>query len=194
MQMSDKNTLRAELKKRRAEMSEEEKESLDQLLSYRLFACESFRKADDLLIYVSTKLEVGTYEIIHWAFSAGKSVFTPRCIEGTNEMEFCHISSFYDLEPGKWGIYEPRSYCDVFTGSDNAICIAPALAYDRKGYRLGYGKGYYDRFLRSFNGCRMGICYDSYILDSVFKESFDVPVEMIITEKREIITDDEREE
>ena len=192
--MNDKKALRSELKKRRSEMSEAVKSGHDSLIAQRVTACDFYKTADALLIYVSSKIEVGTRGIIERALSEGKKVFTPRCIAGTNEMVFCRIRSFDDLESGSWGIYEPRQYCELYVGAENAVCITPALAYDRDGYRLGFGKGYYDRFLNGFKGRRLGICYDSFILESVFRDCFDVPVELIITENREIIIDDEREE
>ena len=194
MQVTGKKSLRAELKKRRMEMSPVEKAVADRIITERVTQSAFYNDADDLLIYVSSEIEVGTHGIITRAFSDGKSVYTPRCIPGTNDMVFCRIGSFDDLECGAWGISEPKKHCKVFEGSDNALCITPALAYDRNGYRLGFGKGYYDRFLSGFRGRRAGICYDSFITDNVFRDSFDVPVEIIITEKREIIIDDEREE
>ena len=192
--MTDKRSLRAELKKRRSEMSTEERTAADRIIAERVSACCMYRSSDALLVYVSSQFEVGTYDIINRAFSDGKRVYAPRCISGTNKMVFCRISSFEDLECGSWGISEPKQYCEEFSGADKALCITPALAYDLSGFRIGFGKGYYDRYLSSFKGSKMGICYDSFIVDNVFRDSFDVPVDMIITEKREIIIDDEREE
>ena len=192
--MNDKRSLRADLKRQRSEIPAEVRSRADRLIAERVTACGFYKNTNALLIYISSQIEVGTGGILSRAFEDGKTVYAPRCIKGTNEMVFCRITSLDDLECGSWGIFEPRQYCEEYKGSENALCITPALAYDTEGYRLGFGKGYYDRFLSGFRGRRLGICYDSFILESVFRDSFDVPVELIITENREIIIDDEREE
>ena len=176
------------------QMTPDEKSRADHLIADRLMSSDLYEKADALLVYISSQIEVGTHEIIRGALAAGKNVFAPRCISGTNQMQFCSIGSFEDLECGSWGILEPKQYCKVFSGSAAPVCITPALAYDPAGYRLGFGKGYYDRFLAGFEGVSIGLCYEACILESICRDSFDVPVDVIITENREIIIDDEREE
>lgn len=192
--MNGKKALRTELKLRRINMEVSYKASADRSICEKVTASLLYKDADSLLIYVSSDIEVDTKDIIQFSLEKGKAVFVPRCVGGTNEMHFYRIRSFDDLECGCFGILEPKEYCEKYTGSNNALCITPALAYDREGFRLGFGKGFYDRFLSGFNGRKFGICYDGFILDNVFRDSFDVPVDMIITENREIITDDEREE
>ena len=194
MQINDKKALRALLRQQRREMSPDVKKAADDAIAEIVIGSELYRSAEQLLVYVSSDIEVGTYAVIAQAFDDGKPVFAPRCISGTNEMFFFRILSFDDLESGHFGIPEPKLKCGPYRPSGRDLCITPALAFDNDGYRLGFGKGFYDRFLRDFSGDKLGICYDSFIKESVFRDSFDVPVDMIITENREIIIDDEREE
>jgi 5-formyltetrahydrofolate cyclo-ligase len=112
-----------------------------------------------------------------------KRVALPRC-EGDGKMNFYYINSVNDLKKGAYGIQEPNEKCALFEGRDSALCIVPALSYDKHGHRLGYGGGYYDRFLSKFSGKTVGICYEENICDSLMHGKYDRPVTLIVTEKR----------
>ncbi len=187
MAASSKSELRRELKAARLSMDRQSKADCDGLIAQRFLHSEPYERAEILLIYVSGSIEVGTESIIETALSDGKAVFAPRCISGTNDMVFCRINGFDELEEGYRGIREPKEHCPLYSGGQ-AVCVVPALAYDGQGYRLGFGKGFYDRFLSGFSGITVGICYEQCLLADVCREAHDVPVDRIITEKREIIT------
>ena len=97
-------------------------------------------------------------------------------------MEFYSISSFDDLESGAYGIYEPKKECLKITADENTVCIVPGLAFDKSGFRIGFGKGYYDRFLSEFKGESVGLCYDECFSDILIKDKFDMCVSAVITE------------
>ncbi len=194
MQINDKRALRKELIIRRRQMDKRIKSEMDKAIADNVLASDCYKSADSLLIYISTEIEVDTRQIIMQAFKDEKAVYAPRCMAGDGEMCFCKISSFNDLEPGYKGILEPNSSCQGLVHAGKMLCVVPALAYDLQGFRLGYGKGYYDRFLAGFTCQKLGICYDEFILDDVFRDKHDVPVDMIISDKREIFIDDRREE
>jgi 5-formyltetrahydrofolate cyclo-ligase len=100
-------------------------------------------------------------------------------------MDFFIINSLDDLEDGYFGVREPNpGTATKVTTTEKTVCIVPAFLFDEKGYRLGYGKGYYDRFLSKFGGKTVGICYEENIRDSLMHGKYDRPVTLIVTEKR----------
>lgn len=183
-----KQKLRAESKLYRNELSNNEKAELDSKISDRLFNTWQYKNCEVLLTYVSTEIEVDTREIISRALADGKRVAVPRCIDNTRFMDFYFIKDFDDLEGGYMGVLEPiPEKCEKMTDFSEGLCIVPALMFDLYGYRLGYGKGYYDRFLSNFCGETLGICYNRCIREKLPHGKFDKCVEKIITQSR-IIT------
>lgn len=183
-----KQKLRAESKLYRNELSSNEKAELDSKISDRLFNTWQYKSCEVLLTYVSTEIEVDTREIIPHALADGKRVAVPRCIDNTRLMDFYFIKDFDDLESGYMGVLEPiPEKCEKITDFSKGLCIVPALMFDLYGYRLGYGKGYYDRFLSNFCGETLGICYNRCVREKLPHGKFDKCVERIITQSR-IIT------
>ncbi len=150
-----------------------------------------YRDAEMILTYVSTDIEVDTREIITQSLQKGKTVAVPKCIDGTRDMEFYAIKGFDDLAVGAFGVMEPvAEKCELLTSLENSLCIVPALSFDYKGYRLGYGKGYYDRFLSTFTGEIVGLCYTSCMYKDILPHGkYDKKVPMIITENNIISTE-----
>ena len=182
----NKKQLRSFYKQQRLCMDKSVKTDLDAKIAQKLLDSEMYKACDDLLVYVSFGIEVDTLEIIRQAL-AEKNVYCPRCVEGTNIMEFYKVSSFADLQQGSYGILEPQTNSDTLNGfGKNALCVVPALSYDKKGYRLGFGKGYYDRFLSGFDGVSVGICYDNCLIDELPSDKFDICVDHLITENKSV--------
>lgn len=185
-----KNELRTEIKRIRTETDRSVLDEADKAIFEKVISSEEYKNCKSLLVYVSSTIEVDTRLITSHALTNGKTVLAPRVVKGTRSMDFCRISSFDDLESGYFGIYEPKIGCPVTSCFDNNdLCLVPALAYDSDGYRLGYGKGFYDVFLKRFTGIKMGLCYSSCIRQTVFRDSFDVPVDILITDKNKTIFD-----
>ena len=186
MQINDKKQLRAYYKKLRQSMTDAEKKSCDERITAAFLESELYKNCDELLVYVSFDIEVDTLEIIGKALGE-KKVFCPRCVSGTNIMEFFHIESFDDLSAGSYGLLEPAvDTAPVQSFSDSSVCIVPGLSFDDNGYRLGFGKGFYDRFLADFNGSTVGICYDSCLQENLPADEFDICVQHIITESKNV--------
>jgi len=182
----NKKQLRSFYKQQRLCMDKSVKTDLDAKIAQKLLDSEMYKTCDDLLVYVSFGIEVDTLEIIRQAL-AEKNVYCPRCVEGTNIMEFYKVSSFADLQQGSYGILEPQINSDTLNGfGKNTLCVVPALSYDKKGYRLGFGKGYYDRFLSGFDGVSVGICYDNCLIDELPSDKFDICVDHLITENKSV--------
>lgn len=179
-----KAALRTKYRDIRSSMTEEEKASCDCTIAHQIRRLWQYEKNDTLLVYVSTPIEVDTRTIIVQALEDGKKVAVPRCVEGTRNMEFYYIRSLRDLEPGSFGVMEPiPEKTELMTDFSRGLCIVPAFSYDWSGFRLGYGKGYYDRFLSRFEGNIIGICYSNCVQKSLPHGRYDRPVELLVTEK-----------
>ncbi len=180
-----KKQLRKAMLQKRKELSESETAVKNFAITEKLLSLAKVQSAELILPFVSAKGEVGTREFIARCFDAGKTVAVPRCIDGSN-MEFCVIHTFDDLEKGMYGIDEPKEYCEVIKAenAENSVLIVPALCFDTKGYRLGYGKGYYDRFISRYSGFTVGVCYSEFITDDIPIDEYDRCVDIVITEKQ----------
>lgn len=180
-----KKSLRNKYKQLRRDMPAYIKKSRDEKIFSRLAELDAYKNSSTVLTYVSTEIEVDTAAFINRAIEDGKTVAVPRCVPGTRNMTFHIIKSFEDLERGTFSVLEPiPKKCRKLTNFDGAFCVVPALVYDREGFRLGYGKGYYDRFLSAHkNMYRVGICYCCCMVTELIHGRFDVPVNTVVTEK-----------
>lgn len=180
-----KKQLRRAMLQKRKELSESETAVKNFAITEKLLSLAKVQSAELILPFVSAKGEVDTREFIARCFDVGKTVAVPRCIDGSN-MKFCVIHTFDDLEKGMYGIDEPKEYCEVIKAenAENSVLIVPALCFDTKGYRLGYGKGYYDRFISRYSGFTVGVCYSEFITDDIPIDEYDRCVDIVITEKQ----------
>ncbi|MCC8043259.1 MAG: 5-formyltetrahydrofolate cyclo-ligase [Oscillospiraceae bacterium] len=180
-----KRKLREKYKDIRRNMSKSGKQRRDLAILERLISTDAYKNADIVLTYVSTDIEVDTRALINKAMDDKKRVAVPRCIDGTRDMNFYFIKSMDDLEKGTFSVLEPiPSKCVKAYAYEKALCIVPGLSFDMKGYRLGYGKGYYDRFLSAHPRLtKVGLCYCPCTVSELHHGRFDVSADMLITEK-----------
>jgi len=180
-----KNKMRIKYKLLRKNMTEHVKNEKDAEIFNRIISSSVYNSCDLLLTYVSTNIEVDTIKLINYSLSIGKKVAVPKCIAGTRNMMFYYINCINDLEKSTFSVLEPiAAKCVPVTDLKNALCIVPGLVFDISGYRLGYGKGYYDRFLTSNPEIiKAGICYCSCTVNELYRGRFDVPVNLLVTEK-----------
>ena len=180
-----KKLLRCKMRTIRREMPPEIKQKRDERIFEQLIALREYREAKMIVTYVSTDIEVDTMRLIRHSLEAGKQVAVPRCDETIKgKMTFYIIDSFDKLEVGKYGLLEPSpERCPEVADWSDSICIVPALCYDSMGYRLGYGGGYYDRFLSCYKGRKIGIVYSSCMTTKLNPGRYDVPVDTIVTER-----------
>ena len=179
-----KINLRARYRQFRERLGEDQKIALDSTIQSRLLALREYAAADTIFTYVSKPIEVDTIALIKAALANHKLVAVPRCVPNTYDMQFCYITSLDDLEKGSFGVLEPvASRCRPVTDFYRGFCIVPGLSFDAQGYRLGYGKGYYDRFLAEFSGDTIGICYSGCVQWNLPHGYYDRPVDILITEK-----------
>lgn len=179
--MSVKSELRKEYKIIRKNV--QNKVEKDKLINKYLLNFELFDKCNQVLFYAALDDEVNLDLSVKKSLEKEKKVALPVCIDNRGKMQYYYIRSFDDIEVGAFGVREPKvDFCKPLDSFSNAICIVPAIAFDKSGYRLGYGKGYYDRFLSKFNGISIGVSYDECIVQNICADSFDIPVDYIITQ------------
>ncbi|MBS5480108.1 MAG: 5-formyltetrahydrofolate cyclo-ligase [Clostridiales bacterium] len=188
MPLEDIRPIKSELRNRykalRRNMDSAFKESCDETIAQRVSGLWQYAKNRRLFTYVSTAIEVDTRRIIEKALEDGKTVAVPRCVPGTRDMEFYLIRGLDELEPGTFGVLEPRpDPARLVKDFSSGLGLIPALCYDWHGYRLGYGKGYYDRFLANFGGHMVGICYSECVRRKLPHGRFDRPAELLVTER-----------
>lgn len=192
---AEKNKLREKYKAIRDALSTDEKSILDTKICKRVISTVSFRFSQTVLLYSPIKSEVDITSIALAALKAGKNVAYPRCGSNDGKMTFHYVTSLDELKPGSFGILEPTIEAPLFfkesvPKKEDAICLIPALIYDKDGYRLGYGKGYYDRFLSDFCGIKAGIIYSSCIADRVPRGKYDLKVDFTVSEKGVMLTNE----
>lgn len=176
--------LRQKYRSLRQSMPQEIKQQRDEAIAAQVRRLWQYQRNAILLVYVSTPIEVDTFRIIEQALQDGKKVAVPRCVPDTRNMEFYYIDSVDELSPGMFGVLEPDACPEkLYSERDGGLCLVPAFSYDWRGYRLGYGKGYYDRFLSRFEGNIVGICYSDCVQRSLPHGRYDRPVELLVTEK-----------
>lgn len=152
-----KKALRAELIEKRKAMNAVAKNAADFDIFCRL--TRFVDKASSVLTYASTPIEVDTRRLIAYCLEKNIPVALPR--SGDTELSFYYISEKSDLKPGRFNIDEPPIDKPA-SFDENTLCVIPALCADGEGYRLGYGRGYYDRFLSGFGGVSVILCYSAF--------------------------------
>ena len=181
-----KDEIRAEYSARRAAMDPAEKKRRDDAICRAAISLVSFRYAEYVLLYAATENEINVREIAEVALARGKKIAFPRCDKEAHTMQYHIVSSLDELAPDAYGILEPPAGNPIYDPEKDlgsAVCFVPGLVYDKAGYRLGYGKGFYDRYLSHFSGCTLGVVYSDYILPTVPRGRFDVSVNILLTEK-----------
>ena len=157
------------------------KEALDLEIQTRLLISPEYRAADTILVYMARPTEIATSLIIHAAFANHKTVALPVCID-EGEMTFRRVDSLADVAPGRFGILEPNEECETVTPDPNTLCVCPALSCDMRGYRLGFGGGYYDRYLADFPGMKAALCYADSMIPKIREDDYDIKMDVIFTD------------
>ena len=177
----DKKELRKIFRQKRNRISE--KSEKDFKIAERVLDSVRVKNSDNIFIYVSYGSETDTHLIIEKLLESGKNVAVPRCLEN-GIMEFIYIKSLDELSAGAFGIPEPSGNSRAVITED-AVCIVPAYSFTEDGTRLGYGGGYYDRYLSEHPQCRtMAVCHDLQIVDDLPAEEHDIRPDAIVSEEQ----------
>ena len=193
MSVSPKTEFRKNILKLRDSISLAEKAECDEMIAERVLSVFSDLGNDTLLTYVSFRSEVSTHGIIDRFLRMGVRVAVPR-VEG-EDIRFYHISSPDDLTEGYMGIPEPKPGCrpwekkavdrtaGLTDGIIDTIVLVPGSVFDKKGNRIGYGGGFYDRFLAAHQGIySIGLAYECQMVDEIPADEWDRKVDMVITQ------------
>ncbi len=181
-----KEKLRKEIKEKRKKLSKEEQRKKGKEIKKRLFDLKEYKDAKTVLFYVSYNGEVFTHNMIKEAM-INKKVIVPISNKKDKSLILSELKNWDDLKLGSYGILEPRKdKINEVSIDEIDLIIVPGIAFDEKGNRIGHGKGYYDRLLQKSNAVKIGIAYELQIVDKVPTEENDIPVDIIITEKRTI--------
>lgn len=179
--MQIKKQLRKEYKIKRRNISG--KAVRDKKICGFIESSDLFLNAKTILFYAAADEEVNLDDCICSALRLNKTVALPVCEDNNGAMSFYIVKSFEDLAVGSFGIREPsKEKCEILTDYKNALCVVPGIAYDYFGFRIGYGKGYYDRFLQKINVISLGVCYNDLIAEKLPVDKFDLPVDYLVTE------------
>jgi len=191
MQVSGKKSIRDQMRTKRHALSEAVVRAESDRICTRVLALPQLHEVSSVLLYLPIQGEVDTWPLCRHFWTNGLEVQLPKC--RTNEpglMDIFIVTDNSQLGPGAYGITEPLpDKARPCPAPRPEILFIPAVAFDSQGYRLGFGGGYYDRFLSS-SGClglTIGLAYDFQILPSLPVEPWDCPVDIIITPTRTII-------
>jgi len=164
------------------EIKEKSKKNIDNLKSLK-----EFQEAKNILFYVSCNNEVDTQEIIKELLkNKEKNIIVPYTIKNKPIIFVSGLKDFVELEPKLFGILEPKEkYIREFNREKLDLVIVPGIVFDKNGHRIGYGYGYYDRFLKTIknNVVKIGLAYDFQLIDRIPEEKHDVSLNIIVTEK-----------
>ncbi len=177
----DKKCLRKELIIQRKHLDKDYRLKADQKIFENLVELDAYRLAETIFCFVSTEDEVNTFPIIEHALNSGKQVAVPKCME-KGIMQAYLIRSFKDLESGKYGILEPASTCPLIEPENIDFSVVPCLSCNSDGYRIGYGGGFYDRYLTKVSGTSAAICYKKMMMEEIPVEKYDVKADMVISD------------
>ncbi len=177
-----KNDLRKALRERRASFPKEQTKSWDEAIVTHLLHSDLFQNASMLLLYVPMEGEIALLPLARAARGMGKPIAFPRCDVQTGTMAFYFLAPEAKLSPGAYGIPEPPADAPLCTPDEQALCILPGLSFDLSGNRLGYGKGYYDRYLSDFPGVTAGAVYTQMMRKQLPTDTHDIPADYLVTE------------
>lgn len=181
---SERARLRAETRHRREALPSEARTRCSQRIldaTARWIQCERF---DAVMLYLNMRSEVETTGLLEQLLDSGKQVCAP--VVDTKQMELIprRIQNLKtEVVRHRYGMLEPSEACPLFPIEHLQLIVVPGIAFDRNGYRLGYGKGFYDRFLtRCPHAVAIGLAYTVQLVEDTFPQAWDVPVQHIFTE------------
>ncbi|WP_180960421.1 5-formyltetrahydrofolate cyclo-ligase [Neobacillus cucumis] len=185
--MNDKKVVRTRVKESLQSLGKTLYEDYSHKIARTLFEEDEWKTAKTIGIYISRKPEVDTYQIIRRAWDEGKQVVVPKCNPIDKTLSFRTLTDFSQLESVYYGLWEPIvSVTNKISSEMIDLIIVPGLAYTRDGFRLGFGGGFYDRFLSNYSGKTLSLAFHLQIIPHFPVEKHDIPVSKIITDQEVI--------
>lgn len=183
--MNRKADLRKQLLLIRRNLSNSYCEDASSKICRHLWQIDEFSTAQNILFYIPIRNEVDVTQAIEQTWEKGKKTFLPVVQKETQEMICVQFQDWSALTPGAYGILEPRDHHRAVDPQQIDVVIIPGVAFDLQGYRLGYGGGYYDRFLARYPDLvRIGVAYPEQMVPTVYPEIHDQPVDILVTSEK----------
>lgn len=180
--MDNKKQLRNEMKQLLMQMTKEEYTKYSEEITEKLINSTEWIKAKTIGITISTGREVNTHAIIDTGWKEGKQIVVPKCFPEKKQMKFFQIKSFDEVEDSFYSLKEPITTITPLVRKEHIdLLIVPGLVYDKRGYRIGFGGGYYDRYLANYKNKTLSLAFHFQVIEEVPYELYDIPVEKIIT-------------
>lgn len=179
----NKAALRARVRSRAAALSVQARQESDRALFRRFLALPQVGRAGAILLFFGVGTEPATAALLEPLWAMGKTLCLPKCLPH-RAMEARVVGPDRPLVPGAFGIPEPGEDCPALEPGRLDLLLVPALCYDRAGYRLGQGGGYYDRYLPRTSAMTVGLCRDALLLEAVPTAPHDRRVDLVLTETR----------
>lgn len=181
----DKRVLREQVLSKRESLSRESKIQYDKEILNELIKSDIYKSAKKIFTYISFGSEVDTIEFIKYALNDSKEVYVPKTNKSIKEMIAVSIHNFNNMTVDKWGILEPSIVDKNQIGEDFDLIIMPGVAFDRSCNRIGYGGGYYDKYISKHRGNAklVALAYDVQIVDNIESEEHDIKPDKVVTNK-----------
>ncbi|WP_066890064.1 5-formyltetrahydrofolate cyclo-ligase [Clostridium nigeriense] len=183
MNKEEKRLLRNRILDIRNSLDKDTKSFMDNEIYNRLIKSELYLKAKSIFIYINFGSEIDTMSIINKALEDGKDVYIPKIYRDNKSMKAIKINGFKDLEKNSMGILEPINDSSYISKEKLDLIIVPGAVFDLSGNRIGYGGGYYDRYLEPIENInnKLVLAYELQIVDFIDSESHDIKFDYVIT-------------
>ncbi len=175
-----KDKLRKEILEKRNLLDKKELLKKSKKIIRKLKSLKNFKKAKTIMFYVSKDNEVYTHDIIKKSLKK-KKIIVPVTDFKNKDLVPSELNDFSELEPGYYNVLEPKNVKEVDVNEID-IVIVPGVVFDKNGNRIGYGEGYYDKFLKKTKALKIGLAFGFQVVDEIESEETDVPVDLIISE------------
>lgn len=184
----EKRDYRIKVQEKLSEMNDQAYRERSLEIAQQLVQEPSIQKANIIAITLSNQPEVDTTFIIEELWKLNKYIAVPKCNPKDRSMQFYKINSFDETERAYKNILEPiPERTELVEKEQIDVMIVPGVIFDRHGYRIGFGGGYYDRYLVGFKGMRISLAFEEQLLNEIPRESHDLPVHILLTDKNRII-------
>ena len=175
-----KQALREKIRKDRKAIPANSHAEKSAAIRQKLEALPEFAEAQSILMYISKSDEVATHQLTKDCIEAGKKVYVPKVQD--DSLIICPIVGWEQLKPGSFGLLEPCETLDPANPEEVDIILVPGIAFDGRGHRIGYGRGFYDSLLKFTRGSKVGLAFSEQIIDEIPDEEHDVALDMVITD------------
>lgn len=180
----EKKTIRQEILNKKEEIDQNTLKSYSESIINQLYNTEYYKKAKIIMTFISFGAEVDTHDFIKNSIEKGKRIVVPITVPETKQLKLSEVFDFGELEVGFYDILTPKEeFIRYVDPSEVDLIIVPGVAFDRNGYRIGYGGGYYDRFLANLDHVtKISLAFDMQLIPKIPTDHYDIPVNYIITE------------